>query len=314
MDFRVFVEPQQGATYAQQLAVARAAESLGFTAFFRSDHYVAMSGDGLPGPTDSWVTLAGIARETSTIRLGTLVTSATFRYPGPLAISVAQVDEMSSGRVEFGIGAGWFEAEHLAYGMPFPGLGERFERLAEQLEIITGMWATPEDQTFEYSGRHYTIAASPALPKPVQRPHPPIIVGGGGPRRTPALAARYAEEFNLAFPTLEFTRLQLGRVRAAVQDAGRDPDELTYSAAFALCAGRDESELARRAAAIRREVAELRENSPLAGRPAEISERLSVFAEAGVERVYLQLLHIADPAEVADHLGLFAAEVMPRFA
>jgi F420-dependent oxidoreductase-like protein len=314
VDFRVFVEPQQGASYEQQLAVAQVAESLGFSAFFRSDHYVAMSGDGLPGPTDSWVTLAGIARETSTIRLGTLVTSATFRHPGPLAISVAQVDAMSAGRVEFGIGAGWFEVEHLAYGIPFPGLAERFDRLEEQLAIVTGMWGTPEGETFGFAGKHYTIVDSPALPKPVQRPHPPIIVGGGGPRRTPALAARFATEFNLAFPTLDFTRLQLQRVRTAVRDAGRDPDELIYSAAFAVCAGRDAAEIDRRASAISREVAELRENSPLTGNPTEITERLAVFADAGVQRVYLQILDIADAAEVADHLGLFAAEVMPQFA
>ena len=129
-----------------------------------------MSGDGLPGPTDSWVTLAGLARETSSIRLGTMVTSATFRYPGPLAISVAQVDEMSGGRVEFGIGAGWFEAEHQAYAIPFPPLGERFDRLTEQLDIITGLWTTPAGQTFDYAGKHYTVADSPALPKPVQSP------------------------------------------------------------------------------------------------------------------------------------------------
>jgi F420-dependent oxidoreductase-like protein len=313
VDFRVFVEPQQGATYDQQLAVAQAAESLGFSAFFRSDHYVSMSGDGLPGPTDSWVTLAGIARETATIRLGTLVTSATFRHPGPLAISVAQVDAMSAGRVDFGIGAGWFEKEHLAYGIPFPSLGERFDRLEEQLAIITGMWATPEGALFNYSGAHYTITDSPALPKPVQRPHPPIIVGGGGPKRTPALAARFAAEFNLAFPTLEFTREQLGRVRAAAQDAGRDPDELIYSAAFVVCVGSDETEFARRATAISREVAELRTNSPLTGTPAEVIDRLAVFADAGVQRVYLQLLDIGDSPAATEHLGLFAGEVMPHF-
>lgn len=313
MDFRVFVEPQQGASYDQQLAVAQAAESLGFSAFFRSDHYVAMSGDGLPGPTDSWVTLAGIARETSTIRLGTLVTSATFRHPGPLAISVAQVDAMSAGRVDFGIGAGWFDKEHLAYGIPFPSLGERFDRLEEQLAIITGMWATPEGALFNYSGTHYTITDSPALPKPVQRPHPPIIVGGGGPKRTPALAARFAAEFNLAFPTLEFTREQLGRVRAAVAAAGRDPDELVYSAAFVVCVGSNEAEFTRRAAEVSREASELRANSPLTGRPAEVIDRLAVFADAGVQRVYLQLLDIGDSRAATEHLGLFAAEVMPHF-
>ena len=309
MDFRVFVEPQQGATYSQQLAVAQRAESLGFSAFFRSDHYLAMKVEGLPGPTDSWVTLAGIARETSTIRLGTLVTSATFRYPGPLAISVAEVDEMSGGRVDFGIGAGWYEAEHQAYAIPFPGLGERFERLAEQLEIITGMWATPLGETFDHTGRHYTVADSPALPKPVQRPHPPIIIGGGGPRRTPALAARFASEFNLAFPALDFVPLQFGRVRAALEAAGRRADDIVYSAAFVVCAGEDEAQLARRAAAIGRDLDEMRANSPLAGTPDEIVERLTTYADAGVQRVYLQLLDLSDLA----HLELFAAEVMPRF-
>ena len=306
MDFRVFLEQQQGATYDDQLAVARAAESLGYSAFFRSDHYVAMSGEGLPGPTDSWVTLAGIARETSSIRLGTLVTSATFRFPGPLAISVAQVDAMSCGRVEFGIGAGWFEAEHRAYGIPFPALGERFDRLEEQLEIITAMWATPLGETYDFTGTHYTITASPALPKPVQLPHPPIIIGGGGARRTPALAARYAAEFNLAFPTLEFAPVQIGRVRTALQTAGRGTDDVIFSAAFAVCAGRDDAEVARRATAISRDVDELRANTPLAGSPDEIVDRLAPFAEAGVQRVYLQLLDTGD----LEHLEFFAAEVM----
>jgi F420-dependent oxidoreductase-like protein len=309
VDFRVFLEPQQGATYSQQLAVAQRAEALGFSAFFRSDHYLAMKVAGLPGPTDSWVTLAGIARETSTIRLGTLVTSATFRYPGPLAISVAEVDEMSCGRVDFGIGAGWYEAEHQAYAIPFPSLGERFERLEEQLEIITGMWATPLGETFDYTGRHYTVANSPALPKPMQRPHPPIVIGGGGPRRTPALAARFASEFNLAFPALDFVSVQYGRVRAALEAAGRRADDIVYSAAFVVCAGEDEARLTRRAAAIGRELGEMRANSPLAGTPDEIAGRLQTFADAGVQRVYLQLLDISD----LEHLDLFATEVMPHF-
>ena len=308
MDFRVFVEPQQGATYDDQLAVARAAESLGYSAFFRSDHYLAMNADGLPGPTDSWVTLAGIARETSTIRLGTLVTSATFRHPGPLAIAVAQVDAMSGGRIEFGIGAGWFEAEHRAYAIPFPGLGERFERLGEQLDVVTGLWGTPAGETFDYAGTHYTVTDSPALPKPVQRPHPPIVIGGGGPKRTPALAARFAAEFNLAFPTLDFVPLQYGRVRAALERAGRPADDIVYSAAFVVCVGSDEAELIRRATAMGRDLDELRANSPLVGTPEEIANRLGEFAEAGVQRVYLQLLDMSD----LDQLSLFAAEVMAR--
>src|SRR5580693_8238443 len=183
MEFRVFVEPQQGADYADQLAVAQSAEQLGFAAFFRSDHYLAMSGGGLPGPTDSWVTLGAIARETAGIRLGTLVSSATFRYPGPLAIAVAQVDAMSGGRVELGLGAGWFEREHQAYGIPFPSLSERFERLEEQLSIITGLWDTEVGSTFTFVGQHYQVSDSPGLPKPRQSPHPPVIIGGGGPKK-----------------------------------------------------------------------------------------------------------------------------------
>ena len=309
MDFRVFVEPQQGATYGDQLAVAQTAEAAGYSAFFRSDHYLAMAGDGLPGPTDSWVTLGGIARETSTIRLGTMVTSATFRHPGVLAISVAQVDEMSGGRVDLGIGAGWFEAEHEAYAIPFPPLGERFDRLGEQLEILTGMWGTAVGETFDFTGEHYSIKNSPALPKPIQTPHPPIIIGGGGPKRTPALTAKYASEFNIPFVDLDTLKTQYGRVAAAVADAGRAPDSLTYSAAFVVCAGRDDAEVAARAAAIGREVDELRGNSPVVGTPGEIADKLDAFAEAGVQRVYLQVLDMSD----LDHVEFFASEVAGQF-
>jgi len=308
MDFRAFVEPQQGATYADQLAVAKKAEELGYEAFFRSDHFLAMSGDGLPGPTDSWVTLGAIARETSSIRIGTLVTSATFRYPGPLAVSVAQVDAMSGGRVELGLGTGWFEAEHQAYGIPFPPLGERFERLSEQLDIITGLWTTPTGEKFSYPGTHYTLSDSPALPKPVQQPHPPIIIGGGGAKRTPALAARFAAEYNVPFAPLDISQIQIERVTAALADAGRAADSIVYSAAFVVCAGRDDAEVARRAAAIGREVDELRANSPLTGTPAEIVDKLGPWSNLGVSRVYTQLLDMSDLA----HMDFFAAEVMPQ--
>ncbi len=302
MDFRVFIEPQQGASYADQLTVAKAAESLGYSAFFRSDHYVAMSGDGLPGPSDSWVTLAGLARETDTIRLGTMVSSATFRYPGPLAISVAQVDEMSGGRIELGLGTGWYEPEHTAYGIPFPPLRERFDLLAEQLDILTGLWTTPTGQKFDYAGSHYTLADSPALPKPAQAPHPPIIIGGTGAKRTPALAAKHATEFNVPFDSLEVVKTQYARVAEAVAAAGRAADSMTYSACFVLAAGRDDAEVARRADAIGRKLDELRTNTPLVGTPNEIVDRLGPFAEAGVTRVYLQVLDLAD----LDHLALFA--------
>jgi F420-dependent oxidoreductase-like protein len=304
MDLRIFTEPQQGATYDDLLAVALRAEELGFGAFFRSDHYLAMGTDGRPGPTDAWTTLAGLARDTSTIRLGTLMTSATFRHPGPLAISVATVDAMSGGRVELGIGAGWYGEEHTAYGIPFPSVGERFDRLEEQLAVITGLWETPVGETFGFAGRHYQVEDSPALPKPVQSPRPPLLVGGKGPRRTPALAARYADEFNVAFVDVETTRAQFGRVREACDAAGRDPGSLAWSAALVVCVGADEGEYARRAEAIGRDPEELRGDG-VAGTPEQARETLAAYAEAGAERVYLQVLDLAD----LEHLDLIAAEL-----
>jgi F420-dependent oxidoreductase-like protein len=308
MELRIFTEPQQGADYGRLLAVARATEQLGFDAFFRSDHYLGMGdGDGLPGPTDAWLTLAGLALQTSRIRLGTLMSPITFRYPGPLAVSVAQVDEMSGGRVELGLGAGWFEAEHTAYGIPFPPAAERFDRLEEQLAILTGLWETPVGQRFSFAGKFYPVTDSPALPKPVQRPHPPILIGGRGPRRTPQLAARYADEFNVAFVSIEQTAAVFGRVREACQAAGRDPGSLVYSAGHTVCCGRDEAELARRAEAIGWDLATQRADG-LVGSPDEIVDRLGGFAELGATRFYLQVLDLHD----LDHLELIASEVMPQ--
>jgi F420-dependent oxidoreductase-like protein len=305
-DLRIFTEPQQGATYDDLLAVATTAERLGFGAFFRSDHFLTMGGSGLPGPTEAWTTLAGLARDTSTIRLGTLVTSATFRYPGPLAITVAQVDQMSGGRVELGLGAGWFEAEHTAYGIPFPDLGERFDKLTEQLAIISGMWATAEGETFSFPGEHYPVINSPALPKPVQPGGPPIIVGGGGPRRTPALAARYAAEFNMPFVPIDAYTTQCERVRKACEEIDRDPAELVWSVALVACVGADEAEVVRRAAAIGREPDELRANG-VAGTPDEAAATIARWVDAGAERIYLQILDLSD----LDHLEIIAAEVAP---
>ncbi|WP_129786246.1 LLM class F420-dependent oxidoreductase [Promicromonospora panici] len=304
LDLRIFTEPQQGATYDDQLAVAQATERLGFSAYFRSDHYLAMGGDGLPGPTDSWVTLAGLARETSTVRLGTLVSSATFRHPGVLAIQVAQVDQMSGGRVEFGLGTGWFAAEHSAYGIPFPD--KRFGLLEEQLAIITGLWETPVGETFSFSGEHYQLVDSPALPKPTQ-PKIPVLVGGGGPRRTPALAAKYGDEYNQSFPELDTVGERIKVVEKALSDAGRAPGSLVQSVALVTAVGQDEAEFARRAAAIGREPAELREHG-IAGTVTEVVDRLKALEAEGIQRVYLQILDLAD----LDHLDLIAREVRPQ--
>jgi F420-dependent oxidoreductase-like protein len=309
MQLRIFTEPQQGARYSDLLAVAQRAEQLGFDAFFRSDHYLKMgSVDGQPGPSDAWTTLAGLARDTTRIRLGTLVNSATFRHPGVLAISVANVDDMSGGRVELGLGAGWFEAEHLAYGITFPEVRERFDVLEEQLAIIDGLWRTPTGGTFTFAGHHYSVVDSPALPKPVQSP-PPIIVGGRGAVRTPALAARHAAEFNVAFPgDGEFER-QRDRVRAACESIGRDPASMTMSVALCVACGASDAEVARRAATIGREPEELRANG-LCGTPDEIVERLALWASRGVQRTYLQVLDLTD----LDQLDLVASAVMPHLA
>ncbi|GAB2768716.1 LLM class F420-dependent oxidoreductase [Nocardioides salsibiostraticola] len=304
MELRIFTEPQQGATYDDLLAVALTAEELGFDAFFRSDHYLAMGTDGLPGPSDAWTTLAGLARDTTTIRLGTMMTSATFRHPGPLAIQVANVDQMSGGRVELGIGAGWYESEHTKYGIPFPSTGERFDRFEEQLAIITGLWRTPAGESFTHDGEHYRVIDSPALPKPTQA-SPPVLIGGLGKKRTPALAAQYADEFNLPFVDVATTVAQFARVAAACEARDRDPASMIWSNALVLCVGADEAEFRRRAAVIGREPDELRQNG-IAGTPSEALARIEEYRAAGAERIYLQALDLAD----LDHLRLVAAEVM----
>jgi F420-dependent oxidoreductase-like protein len=303
----IFTEPQQGASHHDLLRVAKAAEDGGYDGFFRSDHFAAMGGDGLPGPSDAWLTLAALAVQTSRIRLGTLVSSATFRLPGPLAIAVAQVDEMSGGRIEFGLGGGWFESEHAAYGIPFPPVGERFDRLEEQLEIITGLWTTPAGRTYDFNGKFYQVSDSPALPKPVQSPRPPVIIGGHGKKRTPALAARFADEFNVPFGKIEDIPAQYERVRAASTAIGR-AQAPALSAAAVLCVGRDDAEVRRRAAAIGREVDEMRAGGGIVGTPAEAVETIGRYAAAGATRLFIQVLDLAD----LDHVELVASAVAPQ--
>jgi F420-dependent oxidoreductase-like protein len=308
MLLRIFTEPQQGASYDDQLTVAKKTEECGFDAFFRSDHYLVMGDkDPLPGPTDSWVTLAGLARETERIRLGTLVTSATFRNPGVLAISVAQVDQMSGGRVELGLGAGWFQAEHEAYGLEFPGTKTRFDILTEQLSVITGLWKTPVGDRFDYDGAVYQVKDSPGLPKPVQQPHPPIIIGGKGRNRTPRLAATFAAEFNANFEPVDEVKGHFDRVLEVCDEVGRDRATMKLSVANTVCVGRDEAELKRRADNIGRDLDEMRANA-IAGTPAEVVDKLGQHVEIGASTAYLQVLDLAD----LDHLELIAAEVMPQ--
>jgi len=308
MKLRIMTEPQQGADYASLRSVALASEELGFDAFFRSDHYQRLDdGPGLPGPTDSWATLAALAVETSRVRLGTMVTAATFRLPGPLAITVAQVDQMSGGRVELGLGAGWYQPEHTAYGIPFPSLGERFDRLEEQLAIITGLWTTAEGETFSFDGAHYQLTDSPALPKPAQRPRPPVLIGGIGTRRTPRLAARFADEYNAPFRSVRDSAAGFASTREACEAIGRYPDSMIYSVSQTVCCGKNEAEFRRRAAAIGEEPEDLRANA-LGGTPGEVAAKIAEFAEIGAERVYLQVLDLED----LDHLELLASDVSPQ--
>jgi F420-dependent oxidoreductase-like protein len=296
----IFVEPQLGASYDSQLRIAQHTEELGFEGFFRSDHFMTMGGgDGLPGPTESWATLAALAVQTSRVRLGTLLTSATFRHPGLLALTVAQVDVMSGGRVELGLGAGWYEAEHTAHGVPFPSTRERFDRLQEQLEIVTGFWTTPQGERFSFHGKHYQLIDSPALPKPAQSPRPPIIVGGKGPRRTPELAARFADEYNVPFSSLEQTRAAFGRVTEACSALGRPVP--VFSVAQTVACGRTEAEAKRRAEAIGTQ-------PPLYGTPEQVAEHIGRFAEIGASRIFLQVLDLSD----LSHLDVIASQVAPR--
>ena len=257
----------------------------------------AGSADGLPGPTDCWTTLAGLARETTRIRLGSLVTPATFRLPGPLAIQVAQVDQMSGGRVELGLGTGWDAAEHAAYGIPFPD--NRFDLLEEQLQIVKGLWGTPIGDTYSFKGEHYELTDSPALARPAQHPHPPIIVGGRGPKRTPRLAAEYASEYNSGFRPADQAADSFVRVRAACEAIGRDVDTLTLSVTMVVACGKSDAEIAKRADAISRKAAA--NQLVLRLTPGGFVEKLGEYHAAGARRVYLRTFDLDDLDQLELH-------------
>jgi F420-dependent oxidoreductase-like protein len=308
MALRIFTEPQQGASYDQLLTFAKAAEDGGFGAFFRSDHVLKMgSVSGLPAVTDAWVTLAGLARDTSTIRLGTLVTPVTFRSPGMFTVTAAQVDQMSGGRIEVGLGAGWYEAEHEAFGLEFPGVTDRYDLLEDQLAILHGAWSAAPGETFSYTGHTCSVEIAADTVRPAQQPHPPIVLGGQGRTRSAGMAVSYAAEYNTAFVPVDAMKAVHDRVRKACEQAGRDPGSMTYSVGQVVCCGRDEAELTRRAAAIGRDLGELRENG-LAGTPAEILDKIGRFAEGGADRFYLQMLDLSD----LDHLQLVSEEILPH--
>jgi len=324
MECRIFTDPSNGATYHELLQSARLAKEFGYSGFFLSDHYIPFVGDGEPGPTDVWTTLAGLARETSRIRLGSLMTSVTFRHPGPLAIVVAQVDMMSQGRIEFGLGAGYFESEHLAYGIPFPPVGERFDRLAEALELVTGLWRSPSGHRYSFTGKCYQLLDSPALPKPWQRPGPPIILGGTGKKRTPALAARFADEFNLQTRRRRAPQDQLGSelksqevagqinlVRTAAEAIGRNPAEIVISMSALIGVGRTRNQAA---AAVEPENfrSQTFDGTTLSGSPAQIVDQLAPYTELGISRVYVRAPTSMEA--LAGNFELLAADVLPQLA
>jgi alkanesulfonate monooxygenase SsuD/methylene tetrahydromethanopterin reductase-like flavin-dependent oxidoreductase (luciferase family) len=308
MALRIFTEPQQGASYDQLLDVARTAEECGFDAFFRSDHFLKMgSASGLPAYTDAWTTLAGLARDTSRIRLGTLVTPVTFRPVGTFPAVVAEVDHMSHGRLEVGLGAGWWQEEHEAYGLAFPGGPARYDLLEDQLAILHGLWSAAPGAVFERRGLTANVRLEADPLRPAQRPHPPVVLGGKGGPRNSRLAASYADEFNVSFVAVDEMRTTFDSVGRACEAQGRDPGSMVWSVGLVVCCGKTQDEVARRAAAIGRKVPELRQNG-LAGSPAEVLDKLGVFAAAGAERFYLQVLDLSD----LDHLRVLAEEVQPH--
>jgi F420-dependent oxidoreductase-like protein len=304
---RILLEPHHGATYAQILALAQATEDGGFDAFFRSDHYLGIDADDTTyQPTDSWTTLAGLAVQTSSVRLGTLVNASTFRLPGQLAVEVATVSQMSGGRAELGIGAAWYEREHQYFGIPFPSLGERFDRLEEQLAILTGLWDTKPGERFSFDGKHYQLADCASIPRPVARPK--IIVGGAGAKRTPTLAARYADEFNGALG-LDLRERYANFKRICQDVVGRDPAGVRLSATVPVCIGSSAADLERRKESLGEPGARLLA-AGVTGYADDVIRVIEDLASQGADTVYF---HVYGPSDVA-HIELLGEQVVSRFS
>ena len=316
MRFALMTEPQQGLSYVEQLELALLAERLGFEAFFRSDHYRSFPGPTDKPTTDAWAVLAGIARETRTIRLGTLVSPVTFRHPGSFAKVVTTVDEMSGGRVDVGVGAGWNDPEHSQLGLHFPEVGERADLLEDELAILHGLWEEPDGWSFE--GRKVSIRDASFNPKPVQRPHPPIIVGGEGRPRSLRLAARYADEYNMSSSDADQCIEKFALLDAECRKIGRDPSTMRKSVMVGFLVGANQAEFERRVHDLLVMIGEagtdasawLDEHRPrwIFGLPDEARAMATRFAATGVDRIMLQDLLPRDHAMVE----LIARELIGR--
>ena len=310
------LEGQEGVTWPDWLAAARAAERLGFEAIFTSDHYLSVMHhrDRDRGSSDAWTMLAALAASTSTIRLGTMVSPVTFRSPAVLAKAAVTVDRVSEGRVEIGMGAGWWEEEHRAHGIPFPETPIRFDMLQEQLEIVHGLLTK---ERFSFQGKHYELDNVPFAPKGVQQPHPPIVVGGNGGPRVAALVSRWADEFNTVGASPEQARERFGRVRERLDADGRGQDTLTTSVMTWCYVGETERDAMRviqkararamRVARFEDELDELRAHC-LVGSVDEAVDRLNGYAAAGVQRIMLNH-ELFDDLEMLDVL---AERVFPQ--
>jgi F420-dependent oxidoreductase-like protein len=318
MDVCLMVEGQEGVTWDQWVGLARACERYGFEGLFRSDHYLSFWHPSEEGALDAWATISALAAVTERIRLGTMVSPVTFRHPAQLAKAVVTADHVSGGRVELGMGAGWFEREHAAFGFAFPPMGERMELLAEQVEIVHRLWGGDGDEV-TFAGAHYRLEACPALPRPLQRPHPPLIVGGGAGPRSAAIAARWADEYDLVYVDPAGAKDRVARVSAACEAIDRDPSSVRRSLLTKAIVGTDDDEVRRRVGALMARTNESGDAgaflddlraSHVAGTVEQVVERLDEYAAAGIQRVLLhQLVH--DDLESVELIG---REIVPAAA